>query len=62
MGDCEHSWKTGPVTHHSLLRCQAVCTTCWALGELSYAEAQSWPKWSDADYEANKETVERIFG
>jgi len=61
MNECEHSWKTGPVVHFDMRR-QAVCTNCWTLTQLSYDEAKRWPEWTDEDYEANKETVERIFG
>jgi hypothetical protein len=60
--DCEHDWRVGPVTHHLLLRRQAVCMKGWHLGELPWSESAKWPQWTDADYEANKEIVERVFG
>jgi hypothetical protein len=62
MSECKHTWKTGPVTDVLARYRQVVCTSCWTLTQLPYDEAQRYPRWTDEDYEANRETVERIFG
>lgn len=61
-GDCEHDWRIGPVTGPFGRYRQAVCVKGWHLGRLPYEESEKWPEWTDADYEANKEIVERVFG
>lgn len=62
MVTCEHDWRTGPVTDLLLRQRPAVCIKCWDLTRLSWEESQAWPRWTDGDYEAHQDEVERRFG
>jgi hypothetical protein len=59
---CRHDWRTGPMVDRLIRHRPAVCTKCWEYwGNMPYAESVDWPEWTADDYEAHKDTVERIF-
>ncbi|GAA4890890.1 hypothetical protein GCM10023237_05800 [Streptomyces coeruleoprunus] len=61
-GECEHDWRTGPVTDLLRRHRQAVCVRCWTLDRLPWEKSQAWPRWTDEDCEAHQDEVERRFG
>jgi hypothetical protein len=59
---CEHHWHLGPVVDLLMRRRGAVCTKCWWLrDDFPDEEWGNWPEWTQEDYLANQEEIEKRF-